>query len=255
MSDSTYLTEVIVLRKTKLGESDLILTMLASDGSQIRAVAKGARKPQNTFAGRLELYCVCEVLNAYGKNLDIVKEAKLICSHEKLRDDLQRMSAAACVCELTERISQTGLAEPRFFELTSAALTSLEKAEIGNIALITAAYFLKSFAFSGIRPSFEACVLCDTDVVLCDQKGYINFSFEDGGVICETCAQNSACSLVSSETIKWAHALLFSTFDQILNLSSDSQTGMNLLQFCQQWVNCHIGSKIKSLKFLFTLSE
>ena len=39
----TYRTNAIVLDRTKLGEQDLILTLLASDGSEVRAVAKGAR--------------------------------------------------------------------------------------------------------------------------------------------------------------------------------------------------------------------
>ena len=41
----TYRTKVLVLDKTKLKETDLILTMLDERGRQVRAVAKGARKP------------------------------------------------------------------------------------------------------------------------------------------------------------------------------------------------------------------
>ena len=55
MASATYTARAIVLRKTKLGESDLIVTLLAQDGSQARAVAKGARKPSSPFAARLEL--------------------------------------------------------------------------------------------------------------------------------------------------------------------------------------------------------
>ena len=40
-----YNERCIVLKHTKLGETDAIVTMLASDGSQVRAVAKGLRKP------------------------------------------------------------------------------------------------------------------------------------------------------------------------------------------------------------------
>ena len=58
MAARTYTARAIVLRKTKLGESDLVVTLLAEDGSQVRAVAKGARKPSSPFAARLELYSV-----------------------------------------------------------------------------------------------------------------------------------------------------------------------------------------------------
>ena len=78
MARPTYTARVIVVRKTKLGESDLILTLLAEDGSQLRAVAKGARKPKSSFASRLELFSVADVLCARGRSLDVVSEARLV---------------------------------------------------------------------------------------------------------------------------------------------------------------------------------
>ena len=52
----TYRTKVLVLDKTKLKETDLILTMLDERGRQVRAVAKGARKPGGRLAARCELF-------------------------------------------------------------------------------------------------------------------------------------------------------------------------------------------------------
>ena len=97
MYQPTYDARAIVLRKTKLGESDLILTLLAEDGSQIRAVAKGARKPVSSFAARLELYSVVDLLVARGRSLDIVKEARLVESNERLRRDIEDAAGAAPV--------------------------------------------------------------------------------------------------------------------------------------------------------------
>ena len=68
MAGPTYSLHAIVLRKTKLGESDLILTLLAEDGRQVRAVAKGARKPNSAFSSRLEIFAEVEALMASGKN-------------------------------------------------------------------------------------------------------------------------------------------------------------------------------------------
>ena len=55
----TYRTKVLVLDKTKFKETDLILTMLDERGRQVRAVAKGARKPGGRLAARCELFCTC----------------------------------------------------------------------------------------------------------------------------------------------------------------------------------------------------
>ena len=94
MAQSTYNARVLVLRKTKLGESDLILSLLAQDGSQIRAVAKGARKPTSQFSSRLELYSQADVLLAQGRSLDIVKEAPLGTLIVTLKGDAAAREAA-----------------------------------------------------------------------------------------------------------------------------------------------------------------
>ena len=71
----TYRTRAIVLDRTKLAEQDLILTLLSADGSQLRAVAKGARKPGGRLAARAELFCETDFLLAAGRSLDVVSEA------------------------------------------------------------------------------------------------------------------------------------------------------------------------------------
>ncbi len=67
----TYRTKVLVLDKTKLKETDLILTMLDERGRQVRAVAKGARKPGGRLAARCELFCTVDMLLAHGRSLDV----------------------------------------------------------------------------------------------------------------------------------------------------------------------------------------
>ncbi|MFR6500763.1 MAG: DNA repair protein RecO [Collinsella sp.] len=74
----TYRTKVLVLDKTKLKETDLILTMLDERGRQVRAVAKGARKPGGRLAARCELFCTVDMLLAHGRSLDVVSQAELL---------------------------------------------------------------------------------------------------------------------------------------------------------------------------------
>ncbi len=64
----TYRTKALVLDKTKLKETDLILTLVDERGRQIRAVAKGARKPGGRLAARCELFCTVDLLIARGRS-------------------------------------------------------------------------------------------------------------------------------------------------------------------------------------------
>ncbi len=74
----SYPLTALVLRKTKLGESDLIVSLLAEDGSHVRAVAKGARKPGSKLAARVEPYVSLDLLLHTGKSLQIVQEARTV---------------------------------------------------------------------------------------------------------------------------------------------------------------------------------
>ena len=70
-----YPLRAIVLRKTKLGETDVILDLLAGDGRIVRAVAKGLRKPGSKFGGRLEPYSDVELLLHTGRTFEVIAEA------------------------------------------------------------------------------------------------------------------------------------------------------------------------------------
>ena len=164
MSAPTYTARAIVLRKTKLGEADLILPMLAEDGSQLRAVAKGARKPKSSFASRLELYAVADILCSKGRSLDIVKEARLVDSNDRLRRDIEHAAAAAPMAELVGRVAQTGLENPKLFACTRAAFATMGTLDAPATPGICAAHLLKAFAFSGFRPSLRACAVCSAPV-------------------------------------------------------------------------------------------
>ena len=234
MSQPTYDARAIVLRKTKLGESDLILTLLAEDGSQMRAVAKGARKPASSFAARLELYSVVDLLVARGRSLDIVKEARLVESNERLRRDIEHAAGAA------------------LFALTRTALSSLGRVDPAQVPAVCAAHLLKTLAFAGLRPSLDACVSCGRDVEAVPESGLMALSYQEGGAVCAACRSSVETVLVPASTVAWCRALLSSTFAEIEILEADPSAAFSVLRFCQQWVSEHVGANLKSLNFLFT---
>ena len=129
-----------MLRRTKLGESDVICTLLSCDGSQIRAVAKGARKPSSSFASRLEVYSVCDLLLCQGKTLDIVKEARLLEGNEHLRRDYALMEAASPMVEILDKTTQVGLEDERLFPMTCVALKALKAANLENAVASSECY-------------------------------------------------------------------------------------------------------------------
>ena len=254
MAQSTYNARVLVLRKTKLGESDLILSLLAQDGSQIRAVAKGARKPTSQFSSRLELYAQADVLLAQGRSLDIVREARLIAGNAPLRQSMELAACAAPIAELLDRISQPGLEVPKLFALTHTAFDMLAASNPEHAPAICAAWLLKAFAFLGIRPSLDRCCVCG-EPLACDVGGFahrtVAFSSSEGGVVCDACRVSDVAGL-APETLSLASALLGMRFSDIASIQVDQSCVFDALRLCQTWAQVHASIRLKSLNFLFT---
>ncbi len=251
MAQPTYALRAVVLRRTKLGESDLILTLLAEDGSQQRAVAKGARKPKSSFAARTEPFCVVDCLLARGRSLDILKEARLVAAHDHLRTGLEASAASAPVVELLGRVSQRDLANPRLFQSACRALDAMEGADDNHALALSAAELLKILAFSGLRPSLEMCVGCGEAIELTEGAS-VPFSAIDGGVVCDACRSSLEAVPVDAATLCWAQYFLTSTFNAVAAGPADISASFSVLHLAQDLVRAHVGSPLKSLEFLFT---
>ena len=243
MAAGTYPARAMVLRKTKLGETDLIVTLLAEDGRLLKAVAKGARKPSSSFAARLDVFCEVDLLLVRGKSLDIVKEARLVNAHRGVREDVEHAAAAAPVVDLVARLAQPDLESPRLFAVTSAVLS------------LCAAHLLKAFSFAGFRPSFDRCVVCGSRIDLAGASalsGAISFSPAEGGVACSGCLLFSDSRRIPADVLNHANRLLHATFAEIAATPESRRLTFEVLHLCQAWVREHVGSRLKSLEFLFT---
>ena len=124
----TYKMQALVLRKTKLGERDLIITLLSDSGELVKAVAKGARKQGSSFAAKLDLFSSVDLMLAKGRSLDVVTDARFTSATLRLSFGLETGACAAAVAELLSTVCQEGLAHPRLYEMAKAAFDLAEQA-------------------------------------------------------------------------------------------------------------------------------
>ena len=240
----TYRTRAIVLDRTKLGETDLILTLLAADGRQLRAVAKGARKPGGRLAARVELFSETDFLLAKGRSLDVVSEASLVEPHAALRGDFERVAAASAVAEVARLTCYEDAPDGYLAPICSRALAACEEAaDRAHLDLVAAAFAWKVLAHGGWRPELEACCACgDADVTF--------FSPLAGGMLCESCAHEVAgAERVSASGLSWLRALLSLTFDELLAAPVDAETAVWLLGRSHTWAATHLDARLRAMEF------
>ena len=96
--------------------------MLDERGRQVRAVAKGARKPGGRLAARCELFCTVDMLLAHGRSLDVVSQAELMEAPLGAAPDYEATCAASVIAEVARVCSFEDAEDPFTFAITQRAL-------------------------------------------------------------------------------------------------------------------------------------
>ncbi len=135
---ATESSHAILLRKTKLSETSLIVTWLTDAHGVVKTVAKGARRPKSTFAGRLDLFYEAEIqfVPSTRSELHQLREVVLRDTHDPIRLSYPRLELASYFVELLELTSVPDQPIPEIANLLRRALGWLDSHEPNRRALL-----------------------------------------------------------------------------------------------------------------------
>jgi DNA repair protein RecO (recombination protein O) len=176
--DRTYRSEAIILRRFDFGEADRMLTLYSREFGKIKALAKGARKPQTRKTGHVELFMRTNFMFARGRNIDIITQAELVEAYPALREDLVRTTYAAYAAELLDGLTAEADRDLRKYNLLSDALGWIAQSD--NLLLAARFYELKVLSLAGYQPQLFKCVSGGEPIEEQDQF----YSAELGGLLC-----------------------------------------------------------------------
>lgn len=176
-----YQTEAIIIKRTKLGEADRILTLYTPQLGKLKAVAKGTRRPQSKLGGHVELLTHSRLMLARGRNLDIVTQAQTINNFLPIKDSLERISFALYIAELVDCFTGEHIEDRQLFDLLLDTLHELSQAK--NSEVILRYFELRLLDNLGYRPQLKECTECS--LPLRPEANF--FSPSLGGVLCPDC--------------------------------------------------------------------
>ncbi len=252
-----YQTQGIILRQTKLGEFDKILTIYTPEFGKLRAVAKGACRPQSKLGGNVEPLTHSLMLLAKGRNLDIVTQSQTINGFMALKSGLWRMACGLYILELMDSFTVEGGANPPLFDLLLEILNQLSQPESDETIL---RYFELHFLhYLGYRPQLHRCVSCDLPL-----KPIVNFfSPGKGGLLCPHCKseennryeQIEAISLrtsipLSVEALKVLRLWQSCDYATARRVRVKPELSVDLEQVLHEYIRYILQREIKSLTWL-----
>jgi DNA repair protein RecO (recombination protein O) len=181
--ERTYRTEAIVIRRSDFGEADRLLTLFSQERGKLRAIGKGARKPQSRKTGHVELFMRSRFLVAEGRDLDIVTQAEMVEAYAALRGDLVRATYASYAVELLDRFTVDDDPHRDIYELLATALGWFATAPVDELLLPARYYELRLLSLTGFQPRLFNCLHCGEPIQEQDQA----FSADLGGLLCPNC--------------------------------------------------------------------
>lgn len=179
-------TDAIVLKSTRWGEADRIVTFLTLRLGKLRGIARGARRMNSRFGGTLELFSsVTLTLFDRRDGLASVSQVDVSEPFAFLRGNLERIAAASCMVALVEGVTADRDPSPSLFHRLRDGLRSLGQTD--DPECLAVVFQIQALGHAGFRPQLDHCAGCGRNVGVTAPR----FSPWAGGLICGSCEQNS----------------------------------------------------------------
>jgi DNA repair protein RecO (recombination protein O) len=245
-----YQTEAVIIKKTKLGEADSILTLYTPHLGKIQGFAKSLRKPKSKLAGHLELLTHSLVSLARGRNLDTITGSQTINSFIPLKNDLWLTSCGLYIAELVNQFTADQQENFALFQLTIETLNRLCQANDKELVL---RYFeLHLLDSVGYRPQLRECVACHRAL----EPAVNSFSPSAGGLLCPDCSLNQPPTHPLSVNAQKVLRLLQSrNYGNASRLKIDPELARELEKVISSYLRYLLEKEVKSAAWLETLRE
>jgi DNA repair protein RecO (recombination protein O) len=245
-----YKTEAIILKKTKLGEADRILTLYTPHLGKIQAIAKGVRRPRSKMSGHLELITHSLVPLVRGKNLDTITGSQTIHGFLALKSDLRLSSYALYIIELVNKFTEENIENYSLFKLLLETLKQLEGSV--NSELVLRFFELHLLSYVGYRPQLQCCVLCHSSL----KRTNISFSPRAGGMLCPDCNNSQFITYnISQECLELLRLLQECDYETVNHLEANQQSIDSTELMMRNYMRYYLEREIKSITWLDSIRK
>src|SRR6185503_9261979 len=142
----------IILRTRPLTETSLIVQWLTPNAGRLATVAKGARRPNSPFRGKLDLFYLADFSFSRSRRSDLhtLREVVLRETHSPLRQELGYLQQASYCATLIEQTTETETPLPAVFNLMNDLLNYLPTRPPQPATTLT--FEIKLLAELGLQP-------------------------------------------------------------------------------------------------------
>jgi DNA repair protein RecO (recombination protein O) len=242
---STFEDEAIVLRQYSLSDSDRIVVFMTREYGKVRAVAKGAKKPQSRIAACLEplSHIRLELYAREGRDLSQIRRTEIIHSYLGKSPSLKHIYAFSYLAEICNEIAQDNQGNQALFRLILVCLNTGEKQGVSPQLLRY--YEIWCLKLSGLLPNYAYCSNCGKCV---KDEGFFAWS-EAGQARCQDCSHGRGLKIgaVASSALMTMARL---SPEQFVAQPYAEESIREIEQLSQKLLDFHLEKHLKSYRIL-----
>ena len=243
-------TKALVLRDVNYKESDKILTLLTQDQGKLTASARGCRRKGSPIAAGCQLLCWSELVIYDYNGRWTVKEASAERLFQGVRDDLDKLSLACYFAEVTELLAVEGEPCPELLSLILNCLHALDRMN-KPLALVKAAFELRSMCLAGYEPLLDACAVCGVNPPEGPQ-----FHLKEGVLHCARCREQVGEGIsmpLSLQTLAAMRHICYGEAKRLLSLNVGGKTLEQLSDVAEAYLHTQLERGFRTLDFYKSL--
>lgn len=178
----------LLVRSVPFGEADIVATFFTRESGKLSALVRGARKSTKRFGGALEpIHELTVTLEDKGRELCILKEARIARAHTGITSSLEAMEAAGQALRWIRHLCPMRTPEPGAWRALEDLLEALDDggARIPDEAIRHLAIFgLRLLTDMGYAIELDRCVRCGR---ACPEGRSAFIDAAGGGIVCTGC--------------------------------------------------------------------
>ena len=183
----TYRAVGLTLRKSPVGEADLVSSIYTREHGKLDVLARGARRLTSKLMGHFEPLTLVRLSIARGRTLDVVAEAEVVNAFPNVKSHYASVARGLHVAELIDGFSASSASNPPALELALRTLEVIGKQPRADDDLsldLPLRYFdLQLLRLSGFLPELYQCVECGDELAPERHR----YAAGAGGVLCADC--------------------------------------------------------------------
>ncbi len=255
-----YQCTAIVLKSFKLNEADKILHLYSKEHGPLQCIAKGAYRVNSKFSSKAQVLNCLDLLVASGRNLDIVKEARLVKSFPNINSNYEALTLACFMLEILAHIAIQDEHYEELFDLVNGYLTEINNScstpDNTKLFFITCKSLWELICMLGYKPDLDTCSLTNAKRNSNEIPQY--FDLENGCVTSTRAYKQMLSTNPYQDSIRELKPGVFNTLlhlDQKLNADQATLNIEQTLKFLHKHIEYRLHKDFKSWKLIEPLLE